>query len=276
MMRCARATSRRTTGLSIGASDVVGQISRRNQAADAVAHEQVVLEADEEPRLARIALAPGAPAQLEVHAPALVPVRADDVEAAERRHARRASRLVARRRGGCRCRGRPCWWQIVTAPSAPARATIAASSASFLAFSTSQSTPASRSRRGQPLRLRHGRRCRRAPGRPVACARRISSTTARSFASRCVNTTSGRSIAAHRAVRRDDDDVEAVELLQLRRPRRARCRSSRTGADSRAETAAASSTPRIRPSSRRARGPPWLRARPAGRRASGDPRRRGR
>ena len=39
----------------------------------------------------------------------------------------------------------------------------------------------------------------------------------------------------HRAVRRDDDDVEPIELVQFARPHRARCRSCRTGADSRAK-----------------------------------------
>ena len=64
-----------------------GKEPRRNQAVDAVAHEQVVLEAHEEARLARIALAPGSPAELQVHARALVAVGADDVQAAKRGHA---------------------------------------------------------------------------------------------------------------------------------------------------------------------------------------------
>ena len=92
-----------------------------HQVADAVAHEQVVLEADEEARLARVALAAGAAAQLVVDAPALVPVGADDVEAAERRPPRRA-RARRRRRGGCRCRGPPCWSRSSRRRGAPAPA----------------------------------------------------------------------------------------------------------------------------------------------------------
>ena len=64
-----------------------GTQAGRNQAVDPVAHQQIVLEADEEPRLAGIALAPRAAAQLQVDAPALVAVRADDIEAAECGHA---------------------------------------------------------------------------------------------------------------------------------------------------------------------------------------------
>ena len=82
--------------------------------------------------------------------------------------------------------------EMVTAPGLPARATRRASAASFLAFSTSQATPSARSR---PAR-RSDSATVRVPtsiGRPSACTRRISSTTARSLASRCVKTTSGRS-----------------------------------------------------------------------------------
>ena len=119
--------------------------ARRDQRCDAVAHEQVVLEADEESRLARIALAARPAAQLQIDAPALVPVGADDVEAAERGDpVAFGSRRSPPRRMSV---PRPAMLvEIVTAPSAPARATIGASSASFLAFSTSHATPARRSR----------------------------------------------------------------------------------------------------------------------------------
>ena len=61
-----------------------------------VSLEDVVLEADEEPRRARIALAAGPAAELVVDAQALVPVRADDVEAAQGRDL--LPLLLARRR----------------------------------------------------------------------------------------------------------------------------------------------------------------------------------
>ena len=48
--------------------------------------------------------------------------------------------------------------EIVTAPSAPARATIAASSASFLAFSTSHAHARAPQPLGQALRFRHAGR----------------------------------------------------------------------------------------------------------------------
>ena len=57
--------------------------------------------------------------------------------------------------------------EIVTAPSEPARATIRASAASFLAFRTSHATPVATQPRGQPLRLLDGERAdqHRPPGR---------------------------------------------------------------------------------------------------------------
>ena len=62
-----------------------GHDAAGDQRLDAVAHQQVVFEADEEARLARIALPSGTAAELKIHAAALVTVRADHVEAAERR-----------------------------------------------------------------------------------------------------------------------------------------------------------------------------------------------
>ena len=47
---------------------LLGKEPRRNQAVDAVSHQQVVLEAHEEPRLARIALTPGPAPELQVDA----------------------------------------------------------------------------------------------------------------------------------------------------------------------------------------------------------------
>src|SRR5687767_6777934 len=52
----------------------------------AVSDEELVFEAHEELRLTWIALTARASAQLQVHASALVPARADDVQAAERRN----------------------------------------------------------------------------------------------------------------------------------------------------------------------------------------------
>jgi hypothetical protein len=54
-----------------------------NERVDAVAHQQVVLKADEETRLARVPLPPGAAPELEIHAVALVSIRADHIEAAQ-------------------------------------------------------------------------------------------------------------------------------------------------------------------------------------------------
>ncbi len=88
----------------------VGQrrdVSGRNQAADPVAHEQVVLEADEESRLARITLPPGAAAQLQVNALAFVPVRPDDIETAEGRHTRMVGFGFAPQ-AGYQCPSPPC------------------------------------------------------------------------------------------------------------------------------------------------------------------------
>ena len=53
------------------------------QRLDAVLDQEVVFEADQEARLAGIALAAGAAAQLQIDAAALVAVRADDIQAAE-------------------------------------------------------------------------------------------------------------------------------------------------------------------------------------------------
>ena len=47
-------------------------------------HQQLIVEAHEEARLARIALPAGASPQLQVDSPALVPIRADHVQAAKR------------------------------------------------------------------------------------------------------------------------------------------------------------------------------------------------
>src|SRR5204863_2383015 len=63
---------------------LAGDDASRDQGLDAVAHQQVVFEAHEETRLAGIALPPGPAAELKIHAPALVTVRADHIEPAER------------------------------------------------------------------------------------------------------------------------------------------------------------------------------------------------
>ena len=79
----ARATSRPTTGFSIGASDCRGK-SRAGIKPWMPYHQQLIVEAHEEARLARIALPAGASPQLQVDSPALVPIRADHVQAAKR------------------------------------------------------------------------------------------------------------------------------------------------------------------------------------------------
>ena len=53
------------------------------QRLDAVPYQEIVFKADQEARFAGIALAPGAAAQLQIDAAALVAVRADDIQAAE-------------------------------------------------------------------------------------------------------------------------------------------------------------------------------------------------
>src|SRR5258706_838576 len=57
----------------------------RDERLDAVAHQQVVLEAHEKTRLARIALPSGAATELQIHTATFVTIRPDHVEAAERR-----------------------------------------------------------------------------------------------------------------------------------------------------------------------------------------------
>ena len=59
---------------------------RRDEVPDPVPHQQVVLEAHEEPRLPRVSLAAGPAAKLQVDAAALVAVGADDVQPAEGDH----------------------------------------------------------------------------------------------------------------------------------------------------------------------------------------------
>ena len=94
----------------MGWSRSAGDDAAGNERLDAVAHQQIVLEADEEARLARIALPSGAAPELKIHAAALVAIRADYVEAAERRDLI-VFGLVRRLRAGCRCPGRPCSWR---------------------------------------------------------------------------------------------------------------------------------------------------------------------
>src|SRR5207247_2611023 len=55
-----------------GCVSLLWKESRRNQIVDAVSHEQLVLETDEESTLARISLTPCTSPELQVHAPALV------------------------------------------------------------------------------------------------------------------------------------------------------------------------------------------------------------
>ena len=55
----------------------------RNQVHDPVTLDEVVFEADENPRTAWIALSAGAAPELIVDAPAFVPVGADDIESSE-------------------------------------------------------------------------------------------------------------------------------------------------------------------------------------------------
>ena len=83
MIRCARATSVATIGSVIGCVVVWHRDAAGEQRLDAELDQQIVLEADQEARFAGIALPPGAAAQLQVDAAALVAVRADDIEAAE-------------------------------------------------------------------------------------------------------------------------------------------------------------------------------------------------
>ena len=91
MIRCVRAISR-TTRFSIGSSDWAGR-NRCGIRSEPVPHHQVVIEADKEARLSRIALTPGAAAKLQVHPMAFVAVRSNHVEPAQAGHAR-SFRLV--------------------------------------------------------------------------------------------------------------------------------------------------------------------------------------
>ena len=142
-----------------------------------------------------VALPAGAAAQLVVDAPALVPVRADDVEAAERRQLR--ANAPASRPPRTMSVPRPAMFvEIVTAPGMPALATITASRASWRALSTRHLTRRARSARTSasdsatlavPTRT----------GRPVACTRAISSERAFILAPRSVKTRSGSSTRLH-------------------------------------------------------------------------------
>ena len=88
MTRWARAISRAQHGALDRLVLACRHQPRRNQPGQAtVAHQQVVLEADKEARLARVALAPGAAAQLAVHATALVAIGPDHQQSAQRQDA---------------------------------------------------------------------------------------------------------------------------------------------------------------------------------------------
>ena len=102
--------------------------------------------------------------------------------------------------------------EIVTAPCSPARAMIAASASSFRAFNTLCGMCPSR-----PLRRSDSSTLDvpTSTGRPVACVRWISSTTARSFSLTPGNRLI-RMVNAHNGpVRRNHLDVESVDLAEL-------------------------------------------------------------
>ena len=237
MIRCARATSVAT----IGSVDRLVVVWHRDPAGeqrlDAVLDQEVVLEADQEARFAGIALAPGAAAQLQVDAAALVPVRADDIEAAEAHPGRRLR--LPRPPPSLMSVPRPAMFvEIVTAPRAPAPAMIRASASSFFAFSTAQATPAVAKRVGHPRGLLDGQRADQ--HRPAGGVSGDHLGDDGALLRGAMREDDVRSIDANqRPVRRESPRPGGRRSRPVRRRRRGRCRSSRTGGDSCAGSAAA-------------------------------------
>ena len=64
---------------------VAAHDTTRDERLNAVPHQQIIFEAHEETRLARIALPSGATPELKIHTAAFVTIRPDHIEAAERR-----------------------------------------------------------------------------------------------------------------------------------------------------------------------------------------------
>ena len=186
-----RISSAEAASSSTASSRRLEPVARKKPAAEPVALEDIVFEADEEPRRAGVALPAGPAAELVVDAPALVAVGADDVEPAQGRDRSRSSSCGP---PSLMSVPRPAMLvEMVTAPGAPAWAMIAASSSSFLALSTSQAMPARVERRGELLRFPDARRADQ--DRP---ARGVDAGDLRGRAPRClaslwVKTTSGRS-----------------------------------------------------------------------------------
>ena len=113
--------------------------------------------------------------------------------------------------------------EMVTAPGAPARATTAASSSSFLALRTSQGTPAApraAASSSDSLTLAVPTRT----GRPAAWTPAISRTRAAELGLLVREHDVGEVAPDAGPVGRDDDDAQAVEFLELlgRRPGRGR------------------------------------------------------
>ena len=213
MMRWARAISRRTTALSTGASWLGGRRSARDQRLHAVAHEEVVLEAHEQPRGAGIALAPGPAAELQVDAPALVTVRPDDVQAPEGDDGGAAA-LVLSAQADVRAAPRHVGGDRHRPPRArardDARLHLVVARVEDLALHAGRAQA-----RGQALGLHHGEGAHqdRAPG-GVDSAHLVHDR-------RLLGLAVGeddvlRVDADHRAVRRDHGHGQAVELVQLR------------------------------------------------------------
>ena len=121
-----------------------GHDATRDERVDAVAHQQIVFEAHEEARLARIALPSGAAPELKIDAAAFVTIRADHIEAAERRDLFVFRLVRPPRRMSV---PRPAMFvEMVTAPSAPARAMISRFHRVVLRVQDLAATPPSRSR----------------------------------------------------------------------------------------------------------------------------------
>ncbi len=186
--RCAWAIAARTAGES-GEPPASSRPWRRSDSAEAVAGEEVVVDADEEPGGARIALTAGTASELAVDAQALVAARAEDVQPAQgddgvamrlvgtaQADVGAAAGHVGRDRDGAG-RSRP----------GDDRGLV------FVVFGVQHDA---RDRRRAPSAAARASDSRTldvptSTGRPAACAARISATTARSFAPRSAKTTSG-------------------------------------------------------------------------------------
>ena len=180
--------------------------SRRNQVADPVSHQELIVEAHEEARLARIALPAGASPKLQVDSPALVPIRADHVQAAERHDAVAAQANVGPSTGHVRRdRDRP--------ELAGTRDNGGLLGVVFRVQHLARDTRGAKSRREA---LRFGHRRRADEHGAAGGMRALNLVDDRALLRLATGEDEVVAIDPyHRDVRRNDDDVEPIELGEL-------------------------------------------------------------